>query len=587
MRAVRAARFFDGEQFGRSGATVLVADGKVAGVEAYEFEPPAGCPVLSYAGTLLPGLIDAHTHLVTDSGPMALDRVAGYSAAEIETVMTRALHDHLAAGVTTVRDLGDRDFSAVGRRDRQRGSDPVAEPNIVASGPPITAVGGHCHYLGGAVAGAEQIRRAIDERAQRNVDVVKVMASSGANTPGSDVMSTQFTDSELRLMVELAHNAGLPLTAHAHGTPAVEQAIAAGVDGIEHCSCVTNRGAGDVADATLATLARSQIAVCPTLGLDPAVTKTPPPQLLAMVSRMGLTLEQWVAARAEFTGRLHRAGVRLISGVDSGINPAKRHGTLPHAVLDLEAAGLTIAQALATATSAAANALGLPGKGRVAAGRDADFLIVNGELADNPEALLDPRRDPDRVAGGIGHCKGGQPERAADSEADQVAVIEHPGGGQMVPGPRVQHKLQAAHAGEGDHEAVRVASQGSRRADGQADAQQDCRQDGDPVRGIIRLVPICVEGELDPEPPDRNEEHDKAAERTQGLVVLERARELADGSSERQVEEKLNPASAALFSVVAVGGPQSRTRQAPHHVAAARATGRPTGWAWSFRCRAR
>jgi imidazolonepropionase-like amidohydrolase len=391
MRAVRSEHFFDGEQFRRSGATVLVAEGKVVGVEPFAFDPPPGCPVLSYGGTLLPGLIDAHTHLVTDSGPMALDRVAGYSAAEIETVMTRALQDHLAVGVTTVRDLGDRDFSAARRRGRQGGGGPVVEPDIVASGPPITSVGGHCHYLGGEVAGTEQIRRAIEDRVDRSVDVVKVMASGGANTPGTDVMSTQFTDGELRLMVEHAHKAGLPVTAHAHGTAAVEQAIAVGVDGIEHCSCVTDRGIGDVTDATLATLARSQIAVCPTLGRDPAVTKTPPPELLAMLSRRGLTLEQFVKARVEFAGRLHRAGVRLISGVESGINPAKRHGTLPHAVLDLQAAGLTIAQALASATSVAADALGLAGKGRVAAGRDADLLIVSGDLAEDPGALLEPQ----------------------------------------------------------------------------------------------------------------------------------------------------------------------------------------------------
>jgi imidazolonepropionase-like amidohydrolase len=76
--------------------------------------------------------------------------------------------------------------------------------------------------------------------------------------------------------------------------------------------------------------------------------------------------------------------------VDSGINPAKRHGTLPRAVLDLQAAGLTITQALATATSVAADALGLAGKGRVAVGHDADLLIVNGDLASDPAALLDP-----------------------------------------------------------------------------------------------------------------------------------------------------------------------------------------------------
>lgn len=67
--------------------------GKVVGVEPFEFDPPPGCPVLSYGGTLLPGLIDAHTHLVTDSRPMALDRVPGYSAEQIETVMAQALRD--------------------------------------------------------------------------------------------------------------------------------------------------------------------------------------------------------------------------------------------------------------------------------------------------------------------------------------------------------------------------------------------------------------------------------------------------------------------------------------------------------------
>src|SRR5580704_1529141 len=88
-------------------------------------------------------------------------------------------------------------------------------------------------------------------------------------------------------------------------------------------------------------------------------------------------------------------------------------------------------------------------------------------------------------------------------------------------------------------------------------------------------MPIGVERELNPEPPDRNEEQNEAAERTQGRVVLERACELADGPGERQVEEKLNPASAALFAVVAVRSPQSRAREAPHCVAVARATGWP------------
>lgn len=391
MHAIRASRAFDGASFLPGGATVLVEGGAIVGVEPFDVAVPADCPVTDHVGTLLPGLIEAHTHLVTDSGVSALDRVSGFSAQEIDDVITRALSDQLAAGVTTVRDLGDRRFCVVVRRDRQHDV-PATEPTIIASGPPITTRGGHCHFMGGEVSGPEEIARAVAERAESGVDVVKVMASGGVNTPGTDVMLTQFTTDELRLVVELAHEAGLPVTAHAHGTPAVEMAIEVGVDGIEHCTCVTDRGFGRVDDATVAALAASRIAVCPTIGVDPRLMDNPPPAIRAMAARVGVTPQQMVVDRLAFVGRLHRAGVRLVSGVDSGIGPAKRHGLLPQAVRELVEAGLGVAEALATATSGAAEALGLGSrKGRLAPGRDADLLVVDGDLEHDIAALLQPR----------------------------------------------------------------------------------------------------------------------------------------------------------------------------------------------------
>jgi imidazolonepropionase-like amidohydrolase len=391
MHAIRARRAYDGESFLSSGATVLVADGLIIGVESYGFEVPGDCPVTSHEGTLLPGLIDAHAHLVADSGTSALDRVAGYSAEDIEEVISRALRDQLSAGVTTVRDLGDRRFCVLDRRDRQQ-STPAAEPMIVASGPPVTSKGGHCHYMGGEVSGTDEIISAVAERVERGADIIKVMASGGANTPGTDVMRPQFTTAELQLIVDRAHAAGVAVTAHAHGTPAVEQAVAVGVDGIEHCSCVTDRGFGQVSEETVATLARSCIAVCPTIGVDPQLMKAPPPAMQAMTARMGMTAEQMLQARRDFVGRLHRAGVRLVSGADSGIGPAKRHGVLPHAVCELATAGLSVTEALATATSGAAQACGVSArKGRLAPGYDADLLLVDGDLKTDMNALLRPR----------------------------------------------------------------------------------------------------------------------------------------------------------------------------------------------------
>jgi imidazolonepropionase-like amidohydrolase len=391
VQAIRATHAFDGESFRGSGVTVLVDDGLIVGVEAYGYPVPRDCALTIHDGTLLPGLIDAHTHLVTDSGVAALDRVAGYSEVEIEQVITRALRDQLAAGVTTVRDLGDRRFCVVARRDRQREA-PAMEPTIIASGPPVTSIGGHCHFMGGEASGTESIARAVTERVERGVDVIKVMASGGVNTPGSDVMLNQFTTPELTLLVERAHAAGLPVTAHAHGTPAVEQAIAVGVDGIEHCSCATDRGIGQVSEATVAALARSQIAVCPTIGIDPLRMTEPPAAIKAAMERMGVTFQQRLQARWDFVARLHHAGVRLISGVDSGIAPAKRHGVLGHAVCELVTLGLSGAESLATATSRAAHACGVGDhKGRLAPGYHADLLVVDGDLETDETSLLRPQ----------------------------------------------------------------------------------------------------------------------------------------------------------------------------------------------------
>ncbi len=281
MYAVRAPTCFDGSRFLAGGATVLVADGRVAGVEPFGCDLPEDCELAAYDGTLLPGLVDSHVHLVTDSGPDALGRVAGYSAAEIDDVVTEALRRHLAAGVTTVRDLGDRDFTVVERRDRQaagRSPGRPPEPHIVASGPPVTVPGGHCHFLGGVAEGVGPAagrgprpgrpgRRRGEGDGQRRDE-----------HPGSDVTAPQYATDELRVLVDEAHAAGLPVAAHAHAAAAVEQAVELRVESIEHASYLTRSGAladapGVVAlmasradDEQLERLASSGIAVCPTLG---------------------------------------------------------------------------------------------------------------------------------------------------------------------------------------------------------------------------------------------------------------------------------------------------------------------------------
>jgi len=120
----------------------------------------------------------------------------------------------------------------------------------VPAGPPITTPGGHCHYLGGATTGIDGIRAAVREHAGRGVEVIKIMASGGNLTPGTHPELAQFSDQELRAAVDEAHRYSLPIIAHAHGTPAIAAAVAAGVDGLEHVSFLTPDGV-DVAPPDL------------------------------------------------------------------------------------------------------------------------------------------------------------------------------------------------------------------------------------------------------------------------------------------------------------------------------------------------
>lgn len=378
MLALHAGSAFDGEHFRTGPVTVLVDDGRIVAIEDGRVDPGEPWTVVDHgAATLLPGLIDTHVHLAADGGNGALERLAGQPPESLPAVIEAGLRQHLAAGVTAVRDLGDRDFAVLDYRNARPSG---AGPAIVASGPPLTTVNGHCAALGGQVDGVGHLREAIRERARRGADVVKVMATGGVTTPGTDVGACQFGMAEMRTIVREAHDAGLPVVAHAHALEAVRQVVEAGVDGIEHCSCVTDHGV-DMPGDLMRALAASGIAVGPTLGWAPG-----PDAEFARAVLAGAGLVWDDALR--MVGRAHEAGVRLVAGTDGGIGAFKPHGILPHALREFVAAGVPAGAALAAATSAAAGACGLGrSKGRLRAGFDADLFVVRGNPAEDIGAL--------------------------------------------------------------------------------------------------------------------------------------------------------------------------------------------------------
>ncbi|RDI23815.1 amidohydrolase family protein [Lentzea flaviverrucosa] len=370
MLALRAGRAFDGERSVPGPVTVLVEDGKITAVEQGRPDVTGAEVVDLGTATVLPGLIDTHVHLCADSENGALDRLPDFTSEHLDAVIRDSLDRQLRAGVTTVRDLGDRQWSVLDQRSRHR-------QRVLASGPPITSPRGHCWSMGGETSGDDALREAVRERAERRADVVKVMASGGFATPGTAVGDCQFTEHELRVVVEESHAHGLPVTAHAHSLAAVQRAVAAGVDGIEHCTCLTNRGM-QMPVELMDALAEAGIAVCHTLGN----TQDPPPHVMAAFERAGMS----IAAKLNIVGLMHDHGVKAVSGTDGGIGAGKPHGITAHALGHMIEAGVPNAAVLAGATSQAAKALGLR-KGLLRPGWDADVIAVQGDPVRDITAL--------------------------------------------------------------------------------------------------------------------------------------------------------------------------------------------------------
>ncbi|MEU0555836.1 amidohydrolase family protein [Dactylosporangium sp. NPDC006015] len=382
---LRAARLFDGAAGSLTPDPVVIVDGGRITAAGTGVPVPAGAAVVDLGdATILPGLVDTHVHLAFDASTDPVGALADRDEAAALAAMTAAARHATRGGVTTVRDLGDRGYLALALRDAVAG-DPTL-PTIVAAGPPITTPGGHCHFLGGAIGGnsgggAAGVRAAVRERAERGADIVKIMASGGNLTPGTLPERSQFGVAELRAAVDEAHRLGLPVTAHAHGTQAITDALAAGVDGLEHVSFMTADSVEPVPDAVLAAIVARRVALGITIGVRPVPGFTPPP---AVLSRLPLL---HAGSR-----RMYEAGAVITAGTDAGIAPIKPPDVVRWAVAQLAGIGMTPVDALRAVTSVAAAVCGLGDrKGRVAPGFDADLLAVAGDPLRDPAALHDIR----------------------------------------------------------------------------------------------------------------------------------------------------------------------------------------------------
>lgn len=317
--------------------------------------------------TAIPGLIDAHVHMVLDPDLTSVaDQLAQDGDALREKMAVRA-EAMVRAGITTARDLGGGCWLELELRDRINSGE-IAGPRLLCAGQPITSVGGHCHFWGGEAADVDAARAIIRRQHEHGVDLIKLMATGGMQTPGSQPKDAQFDAAETKAIVAAANALGLHVAAHCHGTSGIDNAARAGVRTIEHCSWIGESGARAPYDPVVAAeIARREVWISPTVNAG------------------------WARFGSEFAARvtanmrgMKAAGCRLIASTDAGI-PRVRHEDLAKALpVFARLAELSPLDTMKSATSASAAALELGSvTGALRPGLAADFVLVEGDpLAD-------------------------------------------------------------------------------------------------------------------------------------------------------------------------------------------------------------
>ncbi len=374
---VRAARMLDVES-GRivPNAVVVIQGDKIQAVNPAT--APAGAKVIDLGEvTLLPGLMDMHVHLTFDIGPGAFERAVKETSVDEGIRGVRNARLTLMAGFTTVRNVGSSGFSDIAL-DRAIQGGLVEGPRIFGAGHSLGITGGHCDDTGwaagilergpeeGIADGPAQILKAVRYQIKHGAKVIKTCATAGVLSFEGPVGAQQYSEEELRVMAEEVHRHGMKLAAHAHGTEGILAAVRAGVDSIEHGSMLS--------DEAIALMKQKGTYLVPTTHLsDRDFAAGLPPQIRAKA-------EMVQKANKESVRKAVRAGVKIAFGTDAAVFP---HGENAKEFASLVDRGMSPLDAIRTATTNAADLLGVTDRGTIAAGKLADLVAVPGNPLEN------------------------------------------------------------------------------------------------------------------------------------------------------------------------------------------------------------
>jgi imidazolonepropionase-like amidohydrolase len=370
---------FDGARV-RHHRGVLVDGDRIAWTGQHARAPRAARDAREVDGagrTLTPGLIDCHVHLDFDGAPDFAGEAQGLTPVVGALKGTVNARKHLAAGVTTVRDLG-----GVGTIELARmiSEGRLPGPRVVPAGRALTITGGHGHNIGigREVDGVEDVRGAVREEIRAGAEAIKLIATGGVLTPGIGATFLAFTSDELTAAVETAHARGVGVAAHAIGSEGILHAVRAGVDTVEHCVQVTTQIAKEM--AARGTFRGPTIVAL--LGIADHAGAAPD----YAVAKASALVEDAKVGHA----RAIRAGVRHICSTDAG-TPFNPHGNAPNEVIAMVEWGMRPLDAMIAATANGAEALRLDDVGRVEPGMKADLALWDANPAEDPTALRDAR----------------------------------------------------------------------------------------------------------------------------------------------------------------------------------------------------
>jgi imidazolonepropionase-like amidohydrolase len=369
--------------------SLWIADGRIKSVAAGFIDPPTGARLIDLKEKfVLPGLIDCHVHLTAQLDADYRRHLVEDSDPKVALDAAQRAQLTLAAGFTTVRDVGARNPEVIYALRAAIAEGKVPGPRILCVGAILSPTGGHGQTYGfrqdvcaciqshiGVCDGIDACRRAVRAQVAQGADAIKFVATGGVLSDLRAGIDQQFADDEIRTIIETAHRLGRRVSAHAHGAAGINAALAAGVDSIEHGSFLD--------DESIRLFLDRRAFHTPTIIAGMTVLE---------MARRGDALSAAQSEKALLVGehikralaRSYRAGVRIAFGTDMGVGP---HGQNAREFALMVEAGMKSADAIKAATADAAELLDIADlAGSLAPGKSADIIAVDGDpLADVTE----------------------------------------------------------------------------------------------------------------------------------------------------------------------------------------------------------